>query len=48
LSDAILAFQTVAGIGPGNVHANADVNQDHKIGLAEAIFILQKVAAARP
>jgi hypothetical protein len=48
LSDAILAFQTLAGIGPGNVYANGDVNQDHKIGLAEAIFILQKVAAARP
>ena len=30
------------------VYKNADVNNDGKIGLAEAIYILQKAAGMRP
>ncbi|MDL1964161.1 MAG: C10 family peptidase [Deltaproteobacteria bacterium] len=45
LSDAILSFQVSAGICPvSTVHHGADVNGDNKIGIAESIYILQKVS----
>jgi len=48
LVDAILALKVMVHLTAPFVNYTADLNQDHKIGLAEAIFILQKVAAARP
>jgi hypothetical protein len=48
IRDAILAMQVVSRITPAQiVHKAADVDGDGKIGLAEAIFILQKVADIR-
>jgi len=48
LTDAIMAVQVMAGITPSqNINKNTDVNGDGKIGLAEAIYILQKVAGMR-
>jgi len=48
LEDAIMAIQIVAGITPSqSVHHCADVNGDRRIGLAEAIYILQKVTGER-
>jgi hypothetical protein len=45
LEDAILVLQVCSGIDPASaIHSGADVNDDNKIGLEEAIFILQKVA----
>jgi hypothetical protein len=48
IADAILALQVTAkrplAITP---HLENDVNGDRKIGLAEVIFILQKVAEVR-
>ncbi len=48
LADAIPALQVVAGMEPtAPVYKEADVNGDGKIGLAEVIYILQKVAGLR-
>lgn len=47
LADTIVALQIVAGLNPANVNVGADVNNDKKIGLDEAIFILQKVSGLR-
>jgi len=48
LADAVLALQVISSIIPADrVHASADVNGDGKIGLAEVIYILQKVAWTR-
>jgi hypothetical protein len=47
LQDAILALQTVAGISPGDVFADADVNGDTRIGIIDAVYILQKTASLR-
>ncbi|MDA3833595.1 MAG: hypothetical protein PF495_09375, partial [Spirochaetales bacterium] len=48
LDDAILALQIAAGIHPNICDAciqrGVDVNGDRRIGLEEAIYILQKVA----
>lgn len=46
LADAILAAQVMVGTA-GPAFAGADVNGDGKIGLAEAIFILQKAGGIR-
>lgn len=47
LVDSIIALQIVAGIIPSQtVHTGADVNGDGKIGMAEVIYILQKVAGS--
>jgi hypothetical protein len=46
LADAILALKVVYGLKP-SVFLDADVNSDNKIGLQEAIYILQKVAGLR-
>lgn len=48
LEDAIIALQVLVGIAPAaDVHIEADVNNDGKIGLQEAIYILQKVSKLR-
>ncbi|MEA3432572.1 MAG: peptidoglycan DD-metalloendopeptidase family protein, partial [candidate division WOR-3 bacterium] len=48
LSDAIMAIQVCAGITPAaTVYKEADANLDHKIGLEEAVYILQKIAGLR-
>lgn len=57
LADAIIALKVLAGIAPssggsGGIRADyaisgADVNDDNKIGLAEIIYIIQKVAGMR-
>ena len=55
MADAILALKVASGVytAGGNVTVSADVNEDGKIGLEEAIYVLQAVAesdrfAARP
>jgi hypothetical protein len=52
LTDEILALQTLAGMKPAGILADfatsgADVNNDNKIGMEEAIYIMQKVAGMR-
>ena len=48
LADAILAIKVVAGqVVNSQVYRDADVNGDGKIGMAEAIYILQKAAGLR-
>jgi len=47
LKDAILALKVVTGIDNVEVFADADVNNDGKIGIQEAIYILQVVAEIR-
>lgn len=48
LLDVILALQVCAGIKPAEeVNNQADVNGDRKIGLAEVIYILQRVSELR-
>lgn len=45
LYDLIIATKIISGIATGqDVHQGADINSDNKIGLEEAIYILQKVA----
>ena len=48
LADAILALRTAAGIPTPGVFADADVNGDGRIGVIDAIYILQKVGGLRP
>lgn len=47
LADAVLALKVICGLNPSGVFLDADVNGDGKIGLAEVIYILQKVAGLR-
>lgn len=48
LADAILALQIAAGISPpSTIYKEADLNGDGKIGIIEAIYILQKTAGLR-
>jgi hypothetical protein len=48
LADAILFLRIVCGLDvSGDDHIGADVNEDGKIGLAEIIYILQKVSELR-
>lgn len=48
LRDAVLALQILAGIEPsGFMRLDPDVNNDHTIGMHEAIFILQHIAGLR-
>ena len=45
LKDVIVLLQTMSGPAPaGTVSLNADVDEDGKLGLAEAIFTLQELA----
>ncbi|MCP4106501.1 MAG: VCBS repeat-containing protein [Desulfobacteraceae bacterium] len=47
LPDAILALKIVAGFSPENINMGADINKDSKIGLEEAIYILQVISELR-
>ena len=52
LADEILALQAIAGMKPAGILANyatsgVDVNSDGKIGMEEAVFIVQKLAGIR-
>lgn len=48
LVDAVSALQMLSGISTApSVHRRADVNSDGKIGWAEVIYVLQKVAGIR-
>jgi putative cofactor-binding repeat protein len=48
LTDAILALQVMAGIQPSaTIFLEADVNYDGRVGLEEAIYIMQRVAGVR-
>jgi uncharacterized delta-60 repeat protein len=48
LADAIRALQVVTGIHSANtIGTDNDVNGDRKVGLEEAIYVLQKVAGLR-
>ena len=44
LADLILTLQVLAGMNPDNVCVIADINGDGKIGIAEAIYIMQHIA----
>ena len=48
LTDAILALQIVAGITPNqNIYKAADINSDEKIGMEEAVYIIEKIVGVR-
>ena len=47
LGDAILALQVLCDLTPDGVNKDADVNGDSKVGLPEAIYVLQEVAGLR-
>jgi len=48
LADAILALKIAAGISPpATISIEADVNDDGKIGVVEAIYILQRLSLLR-
>jgi hypothetical protein len=40
--DAILCLQVLSGLVPDNINLAADVDGDGKIGMAEAIYAIQK------
>jgi hypothetical protein len=47
LADATLCLQVLSGLTPGNTNPAADVDGDNKIGMAEAIYAMQKTAGMR-
>ena len=47
LGDVIVTMKLVSGISTEGVSLNGDVNQDGKIGIQEAIFILQTLGGPR-
>jgi hypothetical protein len=47
LKDAILTLKITAGIESDDICLDADVNDDHRIGMEEAMFILQTVSGFR-
>jgi len=44
LADAIVALQTVTGAQPSPVSVRGEINNDHRVGIPEAIFILRELA----
>jgi hypothetical protein len=49
VADAIASLQIISGITPNlSIIQSAEVNSDGRIGLPEAIYILQKTAGMRP
>jgi hypothetical protein len=47
LTDVIIALKILDGVPVSNLNLKANVNGDCKIGLEEAIFVLQKVGMLR-
>jgi len=47
LEDAILALRIMSGITVENIYTDADVNNDQRIGMPEAVYALQKTAKLR-
>ncbi len=47
LTDAVLALKVACGMKPAGINIGADINKDGKIGLQEAVFIIQKVSEVR-
>ena len=48
LSDAIIAMQILTGISPSLMESNVwDINADGKIGIEEAVYILQVISKLR-
>jgi hypothetical protein len=48
LTDVVMAQQIMAGIAPASeVLLSGDVNEDQRIGLEEAVYILQRIAGLR-
>jgi hypothetical protein len=47
LAYGILVLKVLARMNPGGVSPFSDVNSDGKIGLHEAVYILQKLAEIR-
>ena len=47
LSDAVTALQVLAGSQPANVRLAADTNEDGRIGMADAIYVIQAVSGLR-
>jgi hypothetical protein len=48
LADAIKALQIMSGSAPAGVSISLDVDGNRKIGMPEAIYILQEVSGMRP
>jgi hypothetical protein len=48
LSDAICALKTTVGVQSAGIETGADADSDGKVGLPEAVFILQSLAGLRP
>ncbi len=48
LRDAILALRVLGGQNPGGIDTDIDVNNDGRIGIEEAIYVLQIVSGIRP
>lgn len=46
LMDVIRVLQALAGLAPDGIHFISDVNEDARIGLPEAIHLLQKLAGS--
>lgn len=46
LADAVATLQVVSGLSPSISGLSTDVNDDLRVGLAEAIYVLQRVAEA--
>ena len=44
LTDAVLCLQMLSGIDNSSITVYADVNEDQKIGLEEAVYILKNIA----
>jgi len=47
LADIITSLQLLAGFEPANIKPESDINGNGKIGLEEAVYILQKVSEMR-
>jgi hypothetical protein len=43
-----MALQIAAGISTGEIFPETDVNGDEKIGIAEAVYVLEKITGIRP
>lgn len=48
LDDAVMALQIAAGIPTGEIFPETDVDGDEKIGIAEAVYVLEKITGIRP